>query len=116
MDITAIERNVRLYGLPVFLTLMGLAGMLLIGLSSPATTPIDHVLAPLKRAAFLGAAGFAVVGAIWWARNAWLKYRWIRGELDGGCHHCGGVMRQLKGRWGAYSKCLMCGNTRKGWH
>lgn len=116
INITAIERNLRLYGLPTFLMLPGLAGIILIDPSSKPANPFLQMVAPLSHALFFGAAGLVVVGAIWALWNAWLEYRWMRGDLAGGCDHCAGPMRHLTGRYGAYSKCLMCGNTRKGWH
>ncbi|MCY1544850.1 hypothetical protein D9M68_807580 [compost metagenome] len=116
INITAIERNLRLYGLPAFLILIGLIGVILIDPSSAPTNPMLQAIAPIKKMAFYGAAGLGSFGALWALRMAWLEYRWSRGELDGGCHNCGGPMRHLDGRYGAYSKCLMCGSKRKGWH
>ncbi|MNZ55669.1 hypothetical protein D3C78_736010 [compost metagenome] len=116
INITAIERNLRLYGLPAFLLLLGLAGVALIDPSAPPASQIEQVIAPIKRIVFLGAAALAAVSAVWCLWRAGLEYRWSRGALDGGCHNCSGPMRHFDGRYGPYSKCLMCESKRKGWH
>lgn len=116
INVTAIERNIRLYALPGLLTLIGIGTMLLIDPSAASVRPFDQMIAPLKRGVFWVAVMLAVGGIVWSLYRAWLEFRWIRGELLGGCDNCGGPLRHLDGRYGAYSKCLMCGSKRKGWH
>lgn len=111
-----LTRAFRLYGAPAFLMIVGLVGMAVIDPAPASTAGFEQMLLPLKRMVFFGACGATIVGAIWGAWSAYLDYRWTHGKLDGGCHHCGGPMRHKDGRWGAYSKCIMCGSKREGWH
>lgn len=90
--------------------------MALVDPSPAAAVGVEQVLAPLMRAVFFGACGATIIGAVWGAWSVYLEYRWARGDLVGGCDHCGGPMRHKEGPWGDYSKCIMCGSTRSGWH
>ncbi|MNR69357.1 hypothetical protein D3C85_1945410 [compost metagenome] len=45
-----------------------------------------------------------------------LLYLWETGKLEGGCYSCGGPVSHKDGRYGPYSKCLICGSKREGWH
>lgn len=116
INVTAIERNIRLYALPGLLTLIGISAVLLIDPAAASTSPVDQIVAPLKRGIFWVAVGFIMAGIVWGLYRAWLEFRWMQGELLGDCDNCGGPLRHLDGRYGAYSKCLMCGSKRKGWH
>ncbi len=116
INVTAIERNLRLYALPGALAVLGLIGVLLIDPSATSTDPNLKMVAPVKRVIFCGAASVAGFGLLWALYNAWLEHRWQQGDLIGGCDHCAGPMRHLNGRYSAYSKCLMCGSKRKGHH
>ncbi|MHB9798447.1 hypothetical protein ACYCAX_11615 [Pseudomonas sp. MT3] len=111
---TNLPRFLRLNGRPVTLLLAGLAGAILI--DPIASAPYEQISLPFKRALYFGALSMTAIGALWCSWNAWLEYRWSRGELNGGCDDCGGHVRHLSGRYGAYSKCLMCGSKRNGWH
>ncbi|HBO2796417.1 MULTISPECIES: hypothetical protein [Pseudomonas] len=111
-----LERAFRLYARPVLLVIIGLFVMGLVAMTPESAGVFDQVLMPIKRAIFYGALVVGGAGFLWLCWSAYLEYRWARGELDGGCHNCGGPMRHLSGRWGNYSKCLMCGSTREGWH
>lgn len=116
ISITAIERNLRLYGVPFGMMVIGGIGLLLVDPSSQVTGSVGQVLAPLKRYAFLGLGSLAMAGALWGGWRAWLEWRWANGNLVGGCYSCGGSIRHLRGRYGDYSKCLMCGAKQKGHH
>lgn len=116
IDVTAAERSVRLFALPTALVLLGLALLAFTGraldIQSPMLRPmLETVIVPARW--FL--AGLSGWGALWFAWRLVLLYRWENGA-DGGCHRCGGFVRHLEGRWGDYSKCLMCGGTRSGHH
>lgn len=115
INVTAIERNVRRYALPGLLALIGVVAMLLIDPSATPTSVFEKIVAPLKKGMFWLAVGLALSGLTWGIYRAWLEFRWLQGELLGGCDHCGGPVRHLDGRYGAYSKCLMCGSKRNGW-
>lgn len=115
INITAIERNLRLFAAPGLLTLGGMVGMLLMDPNAPAEG-ITAGLEQIQRIAALIAAGTALGGSIWLAYRAWLAWRWETGSLEGGCNRCSGVMRHLGGKYGDYSKCLMCGAKREGHH
>lgn len=116
INVTAIERNIRLYALPGLLALIGIGTMLLIDPSAASVRPFDQMIAPLKRGVFWVAVMLTVGGIVWSLYRAWLEFRWMQGALLGGCDNCGGPLRHLDGRYGTYSKCLMCGSKRKGWH
>jgi hypothetical protein len=114
INITAIERNLRLYAAPAFLIVLGLVGVLLIDPSGQGATGVGVLAIPIKRFVFAGAGVLTMVGALWLGYRGWLEWRWERGS-DGGCRKCGGSMQHLDGRYGTYSKCLMCGAKRKGY-
>lgn len=116
INFTAIERNLRLYGMPGALILIGVVGMLLIDPAPDQASPVTAAIAPLARMAFIGSVLVALVGLIWMGWRVWLEWRWMSGKSDGGCLNCGGDMRHLEGRYSRYSKCLMCGAKRKGHH
>lgn len=113
---SSLDRAFRLYSGPVVLAVIGVVGVALVDPSPVAAPGFEQMLVPFKRMLFFGACGAAIVGALWGAWNVFLEYRWARGDLNGGCHNCGGPMRHKDGRWGAYSKCIMCGSKREGWH
>lgn len=114
INLTAAERAVRLFALPTALMLLGLVLLAFIGGAmdtlSPMVRPtLEAVIVPARW--FL--AGLSCWGALWFAWRLVLLYRWENGA-DGGCHHCCGFVRHLEGRWGDYSKCMMCGGTKSG--
>lgn len=114
INITAIERNLRLYALPVAMMMIGVtASLLLDPVPARAGAPFG-MLAPVMRYASLGFALLGLAGALWGGYRAWLEWRWGQGLSEGGCLRCGGDMQHLDGRYGSYSKCLMCGAKRKG--
>lgn len=116
IDITAIERYLRLFGLPMFLVLMGLLGMALFSGPAPAGDLAAAVLANIGQIVFPASAALTMAASLWGAWNYWLLFRWERGDLQGGCNRCGGVMSHKDGRYGTYSVCKMCGGKREGWH
>jgi hypothetical protein len=116
INITAIERNVRLYGQPILLALLGGAGMYLAGSWDHNASGIKAALGPVMKYGFIGSAALCFAGLIWAAWRAYLEFRWSNGETAGGCNNCGGVMRHLSGRYGGYSKCMMCGRKQEGHH
>ncbi|SFC50349.1 hypothetical protein SAMN05216577_106157 [Pseudomonas citronellolis] len=111
-----LERAFRLYARPALLVIIGLIGMGFVAMTPESAGVLDQMLMPIKRAIFYGALAVSCGGFLWLCWSVYLEYRWARGDLDGGCHNCGGPMRHLSGRWGNYSKCLMCGSKREGWH
>jgi hypothetical protein len=114
MNITSIERNLRFYGPPGILLLIGMAGLLLIDPSGKGASGLSLIALPFSQFLFYGAGVITMFGLLWLGYRAWLEWRWERGELDGGCMKCGGVVKHHDGRYGAYSKCMMCGAKRKG--
>lgn len=115
INITAIERNLRLYGRPAAIMAFGLLVMLLVELMPEGSGALAMVGA-LRPWAGLLAAGVCLWGACWLGYEAWREWRWERGALDGGCLNCGGPMRHMTGRYGDYSKCHICGQKRGGHH
>ncbi|UIP85001.1 hypothetical protein [Pseudomonas phenolilytica] len=110
INVTAVERSVRLFALPTALMLLGLALLAFTGGAMDTLSPtLETVIVPARW--FL--AGLSGLGALWFAWRLVLLYRWENGA-DGGCHRCGGFVRHLEGRWGDYSKCMMCGGTKSG--
>lgn len=116
INITAIERYFRLFALPVFLMLIGLSGMMLFSVPAPASNHASALLSNVGQILFPASAALTLVASIWTAWNCWLLFRWERGDLEGGCNRCGGVMSHKDGRYGAYSVCKMCSGKREGWH
>lgn len=72
INVTAIERNIRLYALPGLLTLIGIGTMLLIDPSAASVRPFDQMIAPLKRGVFWVAVMLTVGGILWSLYRAWL--------------------------------------------
>jgi hypothetical protein len=116
LDLTAIQRNVRLFAVPILFSTMGLIGMLICAGHDDQSTPLAMMMIGILGVAFWPCLALALVGAAWLARNTWLLWRWENGELVGSCTKCGGVMHHRDGRWSQYSRCNMCGSTRQGWH
>jgi len=116
INVTAVERAVRLFALPTALMLLGL---ILLAFTGGAMDTLSPMLRPTLEAVIVPArwflAGLSCWGALWFAWRLLLMYRWENGA-DGGCHRCGGFVRHLEGRWGDYSKCMMCGGTKSGHH
>jgi hypothetical protein len=116
LDLTAIQRNVRLFALPILFSTVGLIGMLICAGHDDQSTPLAAMVTGVLQIAFWPAFALALIGASLLARNTWLLWRWESGELIGSCTKCGGVMQHRDGRWSQYSRCNMCGSTRQGWH
>lgn len=117
INITEILKYLRLFGRPTVLTLAGLIGMALLANHAESTGGIAaSVLAGVSRIFFPICAAIVLAGIAWLCWRLWLLYRWERGELNGGCHNCGGPVSHKDGRYGDYSVCIMCGSKRKGWH
>jgi hypothetical protein len=116
IDFTAIERYLRLFALPVFLMLIGLLGLMLFSNAAPAEGLAAALLANVGRILLPASAALTIAACLWGAWNYWLLFRWERGDLQGGCIRCGGVMSHKDGRYGTYSVCKMCGSKREGWH
>jgi len=116
MNFTAIARSFNLYGQPALLMAAGTFGMLVSSPADVTAVGIEQIVEELKSYVFLACAALAMAGSFWGLWRVWLDYRHSRGDVIGGCDCCGGTMRHLDGRYGAYSKCLMCGSTQKGWH
>jgi len=115
MDITVIERLVRLFAQPVALTLFPLVGYAFLpnpGSSSLVLAGIAPVFHSIGGVLLLA----SLTGAAWVAWRLWLLWKWESGDLDGGCYHCAGPMRHKEGRYGPYSICMMCGSKREGHH
>jgi hypothetical protein len=115
INLTAVERNVRYYGPPAIPLIACFVVAMLTYPEAPASG-VAGVLAQVWLWLHLGAVVGAMFSSIWLGYRAWIDWRWERGEYDGGCIQCGGPMRHLHGRYGAYSKCQMCGEKREGWH
>lgn len=117
MNITMIERMLRLFAAPSALVLVSMLAMSMLhgepGASTDLLSSLTSHLWEMLRWPLL--ATFAW-GILWFFLNAWRLYRWESGEADGGCINCGGPMSHKDGRYGPYSKCLICGSKREGWH
>lgn len=111
-----LDRRLRLYARPGMLLLIGLVLLFSVDPTAPVANPFEQVLVPVKKMLFFASIGLTAAGLVWGSWRAWLAYRWEAGKLDGGCENCGGPLQHREGRWGDYSKCIMCGSTRKGWH
>jgi len=106
-----LERYFRVFAVPGFLVIVSIIVVIVLTRAEPP--------AMLAQSFHYIAAAVSVVGLggwIWLAWRAWVLIRWENGELVGDCHNCGGAMRELKGRWGEYRKCMMCGMNRSGPH
>lgn len=117
MDIntTVLERNLTLFTGPVAVAIAGTFAMVAGGNWVP-DSPLLSALKPLAEVLSVAGGVAAAGGCFWAAWRAWLLHRWTSGELNGGCYKCSGPMRHLSGRYGDYSKCLMCGGKREGHH
>jgi len=117
INITALTRNFRLFAAPASLALISLSISLAVDSYTPGSGPIgDAMMTAIRPILLWGSFGGLIVGGGWYAFNLWQLYRWENGNLVGGCDRCGGPVRHLNGRYGAYSKCKMCGGTRSGWY
>ncbi|MGP3789798.1 hypothetical protein [Pseudomonas sp. B392_1p] len=115
INLTAIERNFRLFAGPALVTLVPTIILVTFGEVSQ-TNPYMVGLAAVLRPVFLGLAAIALMGVIWFSWRLWLIYRWEKGDLNGGCNNCAFVVKHRSGRYGNYSECLNCGSKREGWH
>jgi hypothetical protein len=115
INVTAIERNIRLFAGPVGLCVLGSVVILAAGQWAP-TSPVLSGLKAISEMASLVGAVAAASGCLWGGWRLWLLYQWENGLVDGCCYNCGGPMKHLSGRYGDYSKCLMCGSKRQGHH
>ena len=117
MNITLIERMLRLFAIPCFLVLSSMLGMAMLkGAAIPSNGHLSAIGSSLWEVLRWPLLGVFAWGLLWFLWNAWRLYRWESGEADGGCNRCGGPMSQMDGRYGPYSKCLICGSKREGWH
>lgn len=116
LDMTAIRRNIVLFALPTTLAVVGLIGMTFSAGYDDHSSALAVMVSGVFRMLFWPFAVLEFVALVWLARNAWQLWRWLNGELEGGCVQCGGTMQHKNGRWSQYSLCNMCGSTRQGWH
>ena len=117
INFTALSRNLRLFAAPALLLAASLILSLCAASYTTGTSPVlDMLMHTFGRLLSWAALACFAVGGAWYGYNLWQLYRWERGDLIGGCAHCAGPMSHLSGRFGAYSKCKMCGSKRSGWH
>lgn len=117
VNITALARNFRLFAAPVSLVLISFFVSLTIGSYTSGSNPIlDAMMRTIGPALAWGSLAGLIAGGGWYGFNLWQLHRWENGNLEGGCDRCSGPVRHLNGRYGAYSKCKMCGGTRSDWH
>lgn len=114
LDLAAIQRNVRLFALPILFSTVGLIRMLICAGDDDQRTPLATMVPRILQIAFWPSFALALIGASLLARNTWLLWRWESGELIGSFTRCGGVMQHRDGRRSQYSRCNMCGSTRQG--
>lgn len=115
INITAIERLIRLFTQPVALTIFPLIGYAFLpapGNSSPVLAGIAQVFHSIGGVLLLA----SLIGVAWGAKRCWMLWKWESGDLDGGCYNCAGPMQHKDGRYGPYSVCIMCGSKREGHH
>ncbi|OCX96142.1 MAG: hypothetical protein BFD77_00555 [Pseudomonas sp. CO183] len=115
INITSIVRHFRLFAAPIGLCFLGVIVVLVTSQWSPSS-PVLLGLKPIAETTSLIGALAAIAGCLWVGWNLWLLYRWENGLVDSGCYSCAGPMRHLTGRYGDYSKCLMCGCKRERHH
>lgn len=110
MNITKIERYVRVLALPVFLMVVG-------GISVAVGVKAKDALLLASVAPYLafGGLGAAVFGVFWMIWALFQMDRWERGSIVGTCPNCGGAESSLDGKYGPYRRCRMCGAKREGW-
>jgi len=115
INITAIERLVRLFAQPAALMIIPLIGYAFL----PDPSSVSPVLAGMAQV-FKPVGGVLLVASLagsgWMARRRGLLWKWESGDLDGGCDNCAGPMHHKDGRYGPYSVCMMCGSKREGHH
>ncbi|MNN36510.1 hypothetical protein D3C81_1504090 [compost metagenome] len=117
VNITALARNLRLFAAPTGLVLISFFVSLSVGRYTPGSNPIwDSMMLTIGPVLAWASLVGLVVGGCWYSFNLWQLHRWENGTLVGSCDRCGGPVSHLDGRYGAYSKCKMCGGTRSGWH
>lgn len=66
----SFERNLYLYGFPVFLVLVGLIGATLIGSTTASANDLNQILAPFKQVALIASYAAISVGLLWFGWNA----------------------------------------------
>ena len=69
INITAIERYIRLFGLQVFLMILGLVGMAFFSGVAPEDNIASAVLASLGRFLLPASAGVTLIASMWLAWN-----------------------------------------------
>lgn len=115
INITAIERLVRLFRQPAALMICPLIGYTFL----PDAESLPPVLAGMAQV-FHAIGGVlllaSLVGVAWSAKRCWTLWKWESGDFDGGCYNCAGPMQHKDGRYGPYSVCMMCGSKREGHH
>ncbi|MCM2317827.1 MAG: hypothetical protein NDI93_00680 [Pseudomonas sp.] len=110
---------IRLFSLPLWVAFSGLIVGVLLSSAGQAATE-SATLAEVGKLFWqvgwlIALAG--VVAALGISLWRWgLLYLWETGKLEGGCYGCGGPVSHKDGRYGPYSKCLICGSKREGWH
>lgn len=114
INITEVERGLRFFGGPVCVTVVGLAGMAFVDQVTDIQGSFAVMVHQVATVAFLGMLAIFALGIAWTMRRGWLLYRLQRGDLVGNCQSCAGPMAHHSGRYGAYSKCLICGSKREG--
>jgi hypothetical protein len=116
MDMTAVRRNLILFAWPTTLVVAGVIGMLACFGYDDNSEPLAGMVASIFRILFWVFAVLELGGLLWLVHNTWQLWRWMNGEMKGGCVECGGNMKQINGRWSQYSQCNMCASNRQGWH
>ncbi len=76
----AFERNLYLYGFPVFLVLVGLIGATLIDSTTAYANDLDQILAPFKQVALFASYAAVSVGLLWVGWNIFRQRRLSRGK------------------------------------
>jgi len=115
MDITAIERLIRLFVAPAALAICPMIGIAV--LPNPAKlSPMLAGMAQIFVSMNLILALVSSAGLAWVVWRCWILWKWESGQRDGGCYSCAGPMHHKNGRYGPYSVCLMCGSKREGHH
>lgn len=105
----------RLYMGPVFLLVVAALAQHMAGglVENSRSGMIAGVIANgLTQVIYWAVAGLLAWAALWFLLSSWRLWKWHQGESgEQCCHHCGGLMDSLNGRYGGYYKCLACGRT-----
>ena len=84
----SFERNLYLYGFPIFLVLVGGIGAMLIGSATARARGLEPILAPFNHAALVASLAAVAVGLLWGGWNAFRERRGSPSQVTAKCQDC----------------------------